>query len=245
MSNAAVKYLLRESRRARNVRLRVTSDRGLEVIIPKGYDPGRVPRLLERKREWIRTALERAEANRQLLQPEPIWRPPTHIALPAISREWQVEPKETDALSVTIRADGANRLISSGRIHVEALCRAALARWMARQTREHVVPLLRELSLKMGLKYRNVCVRQQRTRWASCSRHSAVSLNVKLLFLPPDVLEYALIHELCHLVEMNHSKRFWSLVERYCPRYRSLDAQLREMWKSVPRWAAGLRALIP
>lgn len=92
-----------------------------------------------------------------------------------------------------------------------------------RQTREHLVPRLQTLSLKTGLKYHRTFVKRPRTRWASCSRHQSISLNAKLLFLPPELVDYVIIHELCHLVEMNHSKRFWELVARHSPGFRKLD----------------------
>jgi predicted metal-dependent hydrolase len=63
-----------------------------------------------------------------------------------------------------------------------------------------------------------------------------LALNTKLLFLPPELLRYVLVHELCHTVHMNHSKDFWRLVECHEPRYRVLDQQLRAAWKPVPRW---------
>jgi predicted metal-dependent hydrolase len=63
-------------------------------------------------------------------------------------------------------------------------------------------------------------------------------LNAKLLFLPPDVVDYVMTHELCHLEEMNHSRQFWQLVASHYPDYLSRDAALREMWKVVPRWAS-------
>jgi predicted metal-dependent hydrolase len=62
-------------------------------------------------------------------------------------------------------------------------------------------------------------------------------LNAKLLFLPPHLVEYAMIHELCHVAVMNHSQNFWGLVRRHCPDFRKRDERLRDMWKVVPRWA--------
>src|SRR5262249_44058438 len=79
--------------------------------------------------------------------------------------------------------------------------------------------------------------KRQRTRWASCSRRKTLSLNSKLLFLPPELVEYVLTHELCHLVEMNHSTRFWAVLAEHCPQFREFDTRLRDMWKVVPRWA--------
>jgi predicted metal-dependent hydrolase len=112
-----------------------------------------------------------------------------------------------------------------------------LSRWLVREAREYLVPRLQQLALHTGLRFRAVQVRRQRTRWGSCSRYGDISLNAKLLFLPPALADYVLLHELCHTVEMNHSKRFWAQVARYCADYRAQDAALREHWHCVPRWA--------
>src|SRR5712692_1170105 len=100
-----------------------------------------------------------------------------------------------------------------------------------RQTHEHLLPRLEQLSQKTHLKFKRALVKRQKTRWASCSRHGSISINTKLLFLPPDLVDYVLIHELCHLAEMNHSLKFWSMVAHHCPGYRSPDTRLRDAWK--------------
>jgi len=237
MTKELFKYRVRVSPKSKNLRLRVTMKDGLEVVIPRGYDAGKIPALLERKKNWIHAAQERAESHRKFFEPEPAWRLPVQIKLPATGTVWHVTAKETDADWVAVREISTDRLLIFGAVHNQQACRSALARWLIRQTREHLVPRLQTVSLKMGLKYERVFVKRQKTRWASCSRHGTVSLNAKLLFLPPNIVDYVLTHELCHLVEMNHSKSFWKLVSQHCPDYRKNDAQLREMWKVVPRWA--------
>ena len=77
-------------------------------------------------------------------------------------------------------------------------------------------------------KVRRVSVRNQRTRWGSCSRRGVISLNWRLIQLPDAVRDYVILHELAHLQHLNHSKRFWSEVERLCPEYRTAEAWLRE-----------------
>lgn len=238
MSESSFTYILRESVRAKNVRLRVTPQRGLEVIVPANFDHQRIHSLLERKKGWIRAALERAEETRKFFEPRPSWRPPARIHLQAIGRVYQVDAKETDAPAVTVRASSLDTIKIYGCIEDDRACRLSLVRWLSRQARGHLIPRLQELSAATGLTYQQVFIRQQKTRWASCSRHRNISLNLKLLFLPPALVDYVLIHELCHLAEMSHSNNFWAEVERHCPSYRKLDAQLREMWKLVPRWAA-------
>jgi predicted metal-dependent hydrolase len=236
-SQALFEYRLRESARARHVRLRVTPQNGLEVVVPRGYSPAWVPGLLERKQGWIRAALERAEAERQSRGFSSAWKLPDTIELPALGQVWQVSAKETEAAWTAVRETGPGRLLVHGRITDESACRAALTRWLARQADTHLPPRLDELSQQLGLAFRHVYIKCQRTRWGSCSHHKAISLNAKLLFLAPALVRYVMIHELCHLAEMNHSSRFWSLVRKHHAEFRAHDRELRKGWHCVPRWA--------
>lgn len=243
VSETQFRYSLRVSPRARHVRLKVTPLRGLEIVVPVGYDRRWLPDLLDRKREWIRSALDRADAIRSFVAPAPAWEVPDRIELRAVGRTIRVHAQETDSPRVGVRPVGPDAIRVCGRIGDGSACRLALVGWMADRTREHLLPRLQALSASTGLGYRRVFIRQQRTRWASCSKRRNISLNLNLLFLPPDPVEYVLIHELCHLAELNHSKRFWDTVERFCPGYRTRDAQVREMWKMVPRWAVYHKSL--
>jgi predicted metal-dependent hydrolase len=239
MSEALFQYHLRISPRSRRIRFFVTPQRGLEVVIPRGYDPGRVPALLHGKQRWIRAALERVEPLRALYGHDCEWRLPGQIQLPAVGQTWAVAAKHTDnADRTSVRESGAGQLLVAGALDDEQACRAALGRWLVRQAHRHLVPGLERTSRELGLTYERVLIRRQKTRWGSCSRDGTISLNAKLLFLPPDTVHYVMIHELCHRVELNHSPRFWRLVERHCPDFRRINAQRRHLWKAVPRWAA-------
>jgi predicted metal-dependent hydrolase len=237
MNSSPFRYEVRVSPRGRNVRLRVTVKRGLEVIIPKNYDAGRLPELLERKKNWIRIALDKAESQRKFFEPKPLWSVPDRICLPATSAVWHVRARLTDVPWVAVRELAPDRLLVFGAISDERACRSALARWLMRQTRVHLVPRLEVMSNRTGIGFKRSFVRHQKTRWASCSRHRAISLNGKLLFLSPDLVDYVMVHELCHVAEMNHSRRFWSLVERHHPSFQKQDVRLRDMWKHIPHWA--------
>ncbi|MGD1002551.1 MAG: SprT family zinc-dependent metalloprotease [Candidatus Brocadiia bacterium] len=238
MSGSAVDYQLRMSARARNVRLCVTVQKGLEVVVPRGYDIRNVPRVLERSRRWIQAALLRVESQRKALAATPPWQLPLQVELRADGTVWQVEGRKTGARRVSVREQAAGRLLASGPIEDEASCRDALTRWLMHHTRNSLVPRLQDVSFRTGLKYERALVRRQATRWASCSARRTISLNAKLLFLPPDLVDYVLVHELCHLEELNHSKRFWALVHRHHPDFRRHKRLLRELWGSIPRWAS-------
>lgn len=236
MNGTLTDYRVRTSERARRVRLRVTTQYGLEVVIPARFDAKRVPALLQQRKRWIQAALERVEVRRALLGYADAWQLPAEITLPALERRWRVTASPAE-VPIKIR-EREDALLITGRVDDERACHVALARWLVCQAREHLSRRLQILSLQCQLSYTGVSIRRQQTRWGSCSPAKSISLNARLLFLPPALVDYVLIHELCHLKEMNHSRRFWSMVERYTPDYRALDKALRQGWDQVPRWAA-------
>lgn len=86
----------------------------------------------------------------------------------------------------------------------------------------------RELAAEVGLRVNRVTVRNQRSRWGSCSSRGNIALNWRLIQAPPAVLDYVIYHELAHIVEMNHSRRFWNLVKKFCPDYEELRSWLKQ-----------------
>lgn len=80
---------------------------------------------------------------------------------------------------------------------------------------------------KYGCRYNKISIKNQKTCWGSCSRKANLNFNYKILFLPEDIQNYIVIHELCHLIEFNHSRRFWALVEREAPNYIRTKKELR------------------
>ena len=81
----------------------------------------------------------------------------------------------------------------------------------------------------MGVSYGSITVREQKTRWGSCSAKGNLNFNYKLYFLPAELMDYVIIHELAHRRHMNHSAAFWQVVEQYCPEWRTARARLREV----------------
>jgi predicted metal-dependent hydrolase len=104
---------------------------------------------------------------------------------------------------------------------------AALERWYRREARRLLEPVLSREADRLGLGYASVSIRAQRTRWGSCSSRGALSFNWRLTMAPPHVLEYVAVHELCHLRESNHSKRFWSHLGSARPGWRADAGWLR------------------
>lgn len=85
-----------------------------------------------------------------------------------------------------------------------------------------------EYAKQLGVSFHKIRIGNQRTRWGSCSSKGTISYNWKLVLMPELIMDYVVIHELCHLVEMNHSKRFWDLVESMMPNYAECRAWLKK-----------------
>lgn len=81
---------------------------------------------------------------------------------------------------------------------------------------------------KMGISYGRITIRRQKTRWGSCSQSGNLNFNCLLMLAPPGVIDYVVVHELCHRIEMNHSPRFWKLVEEVYPDYGRWKCWLKE-----------------
>jgi predicted metal-dependent hydrolase len=229
-------YTIKESPRAKHVRLTLSLQDGLVVVVPKGFDRGRIPSLLEKKRRWIGNALKRTEEQRQFLQSEPVGVLPVQLALQGIGEQWTIEYRPRKSSRVTVVERPGCRLLVSGNTDNIESCRVSLRRWLNRKAHEQIEPWLATLAEKHRFKFGRVIVRSQRTRWGSCSRGGTVSLNLKLLFMPADLVQHVLLHELCHTVHLDHSPKFWALLKRHEPECRNKEKELQSAGRLVPAW---------
>ena len=102
-----------------------------------------------------------------------------------------------------------------------------LLNWYKQQALTHLPIRLEQLSHHCGLQPSNLQIKKYKARWGSCNSKGVINLNYLLMMTPPFVIDYVIIHELCHLQHMNHSARFWQLVARYDPNYKTAKQWLK------------------
>ena len=244
-------YAVRVSARSRRVRLVITPEAGLTVVTPEGFDPGRVPGIVLERLDWVNHHLRRAgDAQREAALP------PASVELLAVGRVLAVryraapggcapgtgDTSGTDPrprARVRVRAPGPASLEVSGDIACRQSVSRALRAWLGREAARLLPPMLAGEARRCGLDFSGVTIRQQRTRWGSCSAKSGISLNARLLFLPPELAGYVLTHELAHTMHLNHSEKYWRFLEALSPDARVLDRALRSAGQYVPAWARG------
>jgi predicted metal-dependent hydrolase len=225
--------LIRLSARAKRLSIRVYPDARVEVVVPHRARPRDIESFLGEHREWIETKRAHALRNR----PAPQVFPPPAIEFAATGERWRLHlAGGSGALRVFERGDATERVLSVTGTGTPSAIRKALRAWLLRAARPRLTPHVAALSASTGIPYSEVSIRRQRSRWGSCSVRGTISLNACLLFQRPAVVDYLVVHELTHVRHMNHSARFWQAVERNCADWRTLDRELTQGWRNVPRW---------
>jgi hypothetical protein len=209
-------------RRARKYILRVRPDGTLRVTIPRGGSRRDAEAFLTKHRRWA----ER-ERVRVTVQHAPVdWREGDAILFGGERVPLQVERTERGRALVLA---GERVRLEDTVMNLRAAAELALRRVAARS----LIPRLHELASQHGLTVTRATIRNQRSRWGSCSRRGAIALNFRLVQMPAPVCEYVLLHELMHLRQQNHSIRYWQLVEQVCPWFREAEEWLRNEGRSL------------
>lgn len=112
-------------------------------------------------------------------------------------------------------------------------------RELAKQAHKYIPERVAYFAPIVGVDYRTIAIRNQRTRWGSCSTKGGLNFNCLLMLAPKEVLDYVVVHELCHRKEMNHSKAFWREVERVLPDYKNYEGWLKKEGSVLMRRAHG------
>ena len=231
-------YSIRESLKAKHVSIKISHLGEVEIVIPRGFDRRKLPEILEKRQDWIAKTTQRIVAERQSFgaEPESELELPPQLNLRSLPEDWTIGYQPMPTWKLTTNPAQPHHLLVSGAIDQNPLCYRILKHWLTRKAELHLSPWLLQVSQEVSLPCSTISVRGQKTIWASCSSKKNISLNYKLLFLPPDLVRYVFIHELCHTVHLDHSDRFWSLVGEKEPDYRFHDAELNKAWCYIPQW---------
>ena len=227
-------YFVRESARAKHVSLRVIAGIGLEVTIPRRFSRRLIPQVIRDNGDWIRRQFRKQAKE---LNPEFLCWPPPRLRLAAVDEVVHVHYERSPQAAVTFSWDQQQtELHLAGSVQDKSAVRAALASALKAKATNELLPWLATLAQQHALSYRKSVIRGQRTLWGSYSSSGTLSLNYKLLFLPPELTRYVLLHELAHTRHLNHSRRFWALLTTLEPAARELDKALGAAAKLVPPW---------
>src|SRR4051794_32766958 len=212
-TSAELTYTIRRSDRARRIRVRVDPrDGAVEVVLPRRAAQREAAAAVAELRSWI----DRRRAEVAVAQARVAARDGT---VPYLGTDLLLRPERG---RTRVHRRGDVLLVPDGDPSV------ALERWYRRQARAEIAPRLDAAAAAVGKSYTKLTIRDQRTRWGSCSSTGAMSFNWRLLLAPEAVLEYVVRHEAAHLAVLDHSPRFWALMARLMPGYQQPRRWLRD-----------------
>lgn len=217
-------YNIKESQRAKYVRICAQCNGSLELIVPRNRPSVQtIIDFIKSKKYWIQKhILENSITleNKRNLQRV------LHIKVD--NEIWHIAYIKHD-ITKLITDKNSKICAIYGYNNNPELARKKLFSWLKSHAREKLEPFLNNLALEMNLGYSKLNIRAQKTIWGSCNAKGNISLNFKLIFLERALCEYILVHELCHLKHLDHSTKFWKLVEKYIPDYRERIAKLKNI----------------
>ncbi|HEV2392340.1 MAG TPA: SprT family zinc-dependent metalloprotease [Verrucomicrobiae bacterium] len=220
-----VRLWLVPNHRARRYVLRLRPDGSARVTIPRGGSAVEARRFAHSNISWIDKHLPRANPESSQSSAWPAGRQILFRGeLVTLESESNVEANLIRFAGEVVRVKNPG-----GDLRPEIECH--LWQMAARELPLRVL----ELAAANGLTFGRVSVRNQRSRWGSCSRRGTVSLNWRLVQAPLHVRDYIILHELAHLLEMNHSRRFWREVARLCPSFEQAEKWLKQNAKLLRR----------
>jgi len=215
-------YTLKPSRRAKYIRIKLNSQGKLSVTLPHRSSAKQAHHFIQSKSAWIAKQLSQL--------PEPSHNKiPNQIILRLLDESWLIRKAEQESSLLNIEIDDEQKIINfSGNDQQVDAFNHLLAQWLKQKARLIFNKMLEALAEQHGFHYNRLSIRAQKTRWGSCSSSKNINLNCKLLYMPNKVVEYVMIHELCHTVQMNHSNKFWRLVEDCDPDYQHHRKALKQ-----------------
>lgn len=216
-------YLLVYSAR-RTIGLHIYPDGRVIVRAPRGCAQTIIDDVLARRVRWLARHLARARHRPAIAAPRR-YVTGEQVALLGEPLQLVVQPGRR-----------ARICLEEGRLIVETVDPARVERlirdWYKRQAQrvfEQRLAVCFERVRGWGVTYPDLRVRRMRTRWGSCSSRGTITLNARLVELPVDLIDYVVLHELCHLREMNHGPRFYALLGQICPQWRAQRARIRQI----------------
>ncbi len=198
--------------RATRTRLQI-SDGKLQLILPRGVSLYEVEDFVKQKIGWIKKNLGKSNHNSDKIL--------------FLGKEVKIKQDFEPAVKhhMVRYTDGELRIVSPSNSKIDT--KRIYSAWLREQAKEYIAPRAYKLARENNFVVNKISIRGQKTRWGSCSSRCNLSFNYKLMQHRKEVIDYVIFHELCHLIEMNHSKGFWFLLKKFCPDYKSLKKELK------------------
>ena len=214
-------FSVRRSTKRKTLTITVERDRSVVVHAPSNTSDEVIERLVESKRQWIFVKVHHAQKYRELLHPPGKELVSGESAL-YLGRSYRIE----------VVADNSGGIRFTQRFLVPASHatqrQSAMREWYLARAKEKILPRTELYAHELGVEFKRAKIVDSHYRWGSCTAHNNVTFNWRLIKAPTFVIDYVIVHELAHLIEANHTPRFWNVVRTHVPQMEKARAWLTD-----------------
>jgi predicted metal-dependent hydrolase len=213
--------LFRSKRRRKTISLHIKEDGRVVIYVPYHTPKGEIERFIKEKESWVIKKI--SEKERSIKETEKAFIPGEKFLY--LGESYPLEIGDTHYRGLPLKLSFGKFILDKDRLE-EA--RDLFIHWYKREAKEKIEGRLHYFSNRLQLFPKGLKITSAKYRWGSCSRDSRLSFSWKIIMAPLSVIDYVLIHELVHIKEKNHSKRFWTYLETILPDYRKHRFWLKE-----------------
>lgn len=214
--------------------IRISPEEGMVVLAPHRCNKIYIEKLLEEKSQWIeKNYLEMIKLKESMGDRNNIER------IMFLGQTYPVSIRYSSLKKASVEFHGntlcirLNGLLQFNEDKRGKEIKATVKTWYLNSAYKVLSERTEYHAQKLGLKYNNIFIKDVKTRWGSCSSKGNINYNIKLMLMPLEVIDYIVVHELSHLVHMNHSKDFWSYVGNYMEGYKEREEKLKSLSPEV------------
>jgi len=220
-----IKYLLARSSR-RTIGISIEKNGVVKVTSPFGVSDSYIKQLLQKKSQWVFKKIEDINARQTITTKSKAFEEGESFSY--LGKGYKLKLIEQNNIKKpSVQIDDVNIVITLSGTFEKAKLKNTLVLWYIEQFKIVIQERIKRYSDIIGVSPNSIVIKEQKTRWGSCSSKGNINLNWKLIMAPQEVIDYVVIHELCHMREMNHSKQFWRLVEEVLPKYKEYKNWLK------------------
>ena len=200
--------------------LRISINAKAEIIVsaPKFMPEFMIRKFVEAQKTWIENNLAKVKKNQVAVKTDELY---------IFDKKYQVIINDqADKMGIFVR--GEKIFVNNLSKKTPAKIAQQIEEFLKKTASKYIATRTQILAKKMGISYQHISLREQSSRWGSCSSHGNLNFNWRLVHYPPAIIDYVIIHELAHRLEMNHSKKFWEIVKKHDSEYLIHKGQLRK-----------------
>ncbi|NCN06289.1 MAG: M48 family metallopeptidase [Candidatus Pacebacteria bacterium] len=215
-------YILKRSKRSHNISIRIGNNNAVHVTAPDLVPKILVDQFVKRQDEWIDKQQQKQAKKTKIVDKKSI-----HLFGKTYQKKTTYNPQQETGFSILNGALLYNNALQQTSLNSDKY-EVALVRFLKQTAEQYLLPKTYALAKLMDVSVARITLREQRSRWGSCSSRGNINFNWRLVHFSPQSINYVIIHELAHLTHHNHSRTFWALVAKYAPNYKLAKRELQK-----------------